>query len=84
MAFRIGPQRRLCIDPPSVDAIVGSRGAQMRVASSVLDPAEEKRGPVRQTRRSCIEDRVRRVRPIGGRQNRVSWMPVEQHFIADG
>jgi hypothetical protein len=58
--FWIGTQRRLCIDPPSVDAIVGSRRAQRRVTPPILDPAKEERGPVRKTRRSRVEHRMRR------------------------
>jgi hypothetical protein len=84
MPFWIGPQRRLCIDPPSADAIVGSRGTQMRVTWPILHPAEEKRVPVRKTRSSRVEHRMRRVGPVGGRQNRITPMAQKQHFVTDG
>src|SRR5690348_488026 len=70
------------IDPPSVDAVVGPRGAEMRVAAPILDPAEEERGPVRKTRRSRIEHRVRRIGPVGGGQNRIARVPSKQHLVS--
>ncbi len=84
MAFGIGPQCRLRIDPPSVDTVVGPRGTEMRVTSPILHPAEEKRGPVPKARRSRIEHRMRRVGPVRGRQNWIPWMTVKQHFVTDG
>jgi hypothetical protein len=84
MPFWIGPQRRLCIYTPSVNAIVGPRGTEMRVPSPILDPAKEKRGAVWKTRRSRVEHRMRRVWPVGGCQNWISRMPLKQYFVTNG
>jgi hypothetical protein len=84
MPFWIGPQRRLGIYTPSVDAIVGPRGTEMRVPSPIFDPAKEKRGAVWKTRRSRVEHRMRRVWPVGGCQNWISRMPLKQHFVTNG
>jgi len=39
--LRIGPQRRLLVDDPAVDAVLGARRAQVRVAATILDAAQE-------------------------------------------
>ena len=65
-------QRRFGVDSPSVNAIGGSRGAQVRQASPVFHPAEQQSIAVGQTDRSCVKDAVDRIRPVALRQDRVA------------
>ena len=82
IVLRIGSKRRLRVDDPAVDAVGRSRGAEVRVAAAILDPAEQQRRAVGEPRRAGVEDGVRRIRPVRRRQDRVVRVAVEERLVA--
>src|SRR5207302_1251283 len=81
MFVRFRAEGRLRIDLPAVDAVRGARRAQVRVPASILHATEQQRRAVSEARRGGIEDRVRWIGPICGRENRISIVTMKKRFV---
>ena len=53
----------------------------VRVPSPILDPTEQQRRPIAKARRARVEDRVRGVGPIRGREDRVASGPPKERVV---
>jgi hypothetical protein len=50
--------------------------------ASIFNAAKEQRRAVGEARGSRVEDTVRRIRPVGRRQNRIARVAMQQRFVA--
>jgi hypothetical protein len=51
------------------------------MSAPIFDAAQQQRRAVGQARRAGIEDGVRRIGPVRGRQNRILRVPVEERLV---
>src|SRR5580658_5465753 len=81
VTLRVGAKRGLGIDHPAGHAVLGSRGAQVRMPAAIFDAAEEQRRAVREPGRARVEYGMDRVGPIGRRQNGIGGVPAEELIV---
>jgi hypothetical protein len=74
-------QGRLRVDPPPIDAVRRSRGAEVRQAGPVFNAAQQQRISVGQRNSRRIEDAVDGIGPILSAENRVAGLTLEQGTI---
>ncbi len=74
---RIGRETGFGVDPPVRRAVIASRHGQMRMSAAVLNADEQDRLLAHPTR-AGVECRVRRIRPVSGRQDGVVAVAMEQ------
>ena len=79
--LRAGHQCRFTINLPSIDTVPRPRGAEMRQATPVFNPAQEQSSAIRQQGCAGIEHAVDGVRPILARQDRVARVTQKQWRI---
>src|SRR4029079_18731948 len=77
VAVDVGLQQRLRVECPVRDAIAAPGHVKLGDPPEVLDADEENRLPV-DPHGAGIEDGVRRIRDVGGGEDRVCWMPLEE------
>jgi hypothetical protein len=77
--LEIGQEAAVGVDNPVGEAVGAARHAEVREARAVLDADEQERLAF-ELRRRGVEDRVHHVRPIVGRQDRVTFVAAEELF----
>jgi len=80
--FPVGLQGRPRVDSPVRDAVRRTSGAEVRQTPAVLRPHhQEDLAGIDETDRARIENRVDRIRPVFGLQNRIAVKATKQLLI---
>lgn len=82
--MKVGLRREggIAVDDPTIDTVLRSRCAEMRVAAAILDPAEQKGSAVAEQRCAGIEHGMCRIRPIVRAEDWVRRMSLEKDGVA--
>ena len=69
------------LDLPVVYPVRRTGHGEVGVATTVLDTTQQERVAVRQACDGGIKDRIDRIRPVFGTEDRVAWMTMEEDFV---